>query len=177
MELKRCGCCKAEKPTTEFYKDKTKPSGLTTACKVCRYQQKLNSLSKGDRLAKRSEHYKEWYQANREILLQKKREKRKDPIEKAKDKAIKAKWIAAMGEDAHREWRKKLRIKYRDKIKAYNKMRTDTYPDSEVRAEIRSRCKFSKLANEEIPQEMIEIYRLLRFINRRIKNEECNATT
>ena len=176
MDLKRCGCCKAEKPTTEFFKDKTKPSGLTSACKVCRYQQKLKSLSKGDRLAKRSEHYKEWYQTNREILLQKKREKRKDPIEKEKNKVIRAKWIEAMGAEAYSAWRKKLKVKYREKIAAYNKATNIAFPDCEVRAEIRRNCKFIKLANEDIPQEMIEVYRLLRFINRRIKNEECNTT-
>jgi hypothetical protein len=174
VELKRCGCCKTEKPTTEFFKDKTKPSGLTSACKVCRYQQKLKSLSEGDRLAKRSEHYKEWYQANREILLQKKREKRKDPIEKEKNKLIKAKWIEAMGPEAYTAWRKKLRVKYRDKIAAYNKAVNIAFPDCEVRSEIRRNSKFAKLTNEEIPHEMIEVYRLLRFIRRGIKNEDLH---
>lgn len=175
--MKTCSKCKVNKELTEFTKDASRPDGLDRHCRECKTAAKRAYLAQGNNAELKSQRYKEWYQANREILLQKKREKRKDPVEKEKNKAIKAKWIAAMGETAHKEWRKRLRIKYRENIKAYNKMRTDTYPDSEVRAEIRSRCKFSKLANEEIPQEMIEIYRLLRFINRRIKNEECNATT
>lgn len=174
-DTKRCGRCKAEKPVTEFYRSKATKSGFCCECKVCSYQKKLKSLAVGDRKEKQSEHYKQWYQANREVLLQKKRERRKDPAEKEKDKVHSANRRARMGEEAWAAWRKKTRNK--EMAKAYNKIRAEMYLDAEVRAEIRSQCKFTKLANEDIPQEMIEVYRLLRFINRRIKNEECNSIT
>ena len=33
--MKTCSHCKAEKPLTEFYKNKTRKDGLQCACKVC----------------------------------------------------------------------------------------------------------------------------------------------
>ena len=36
MKTKICTKCKEEKSLTEFFKDKHKKSGLTSACKVCR---------------------------------------------------------------------------------------------------------------------------------------------
>jgi len=35
MELKSCYVCKTKKELTEFYKDNTKSSGLSSKCKVC----------------------------------------------------------------------------------------------------------------------------------------------
>lgn len=176
MDTKRCGCCKEIKALSEFFRDKSKPSGITSSCKVCRYAQKLKSLSKGNRLANRSAHYKEWYQANKEILLQKKRDKRKTPEEKEKMKQYTARYRASLGEEAWKARRKKHRENGKEVWRAYNKKRTEAYPDAEVRAEIRSTAKYARLSNEEIPQEMIEVYRLIRFINRRVKDENSNST-
>ena len=33
--LKRCGGCSAEKPLGDFYKDKSKPGGISSQCKAC----------------------------------------------------------------------------------------------------------------------------------------------
>lgn len=159
------------KEVTEFYKSKHTKDGLNHCCKVCSYQRKLKSLSIGDRLERKSAQYKEWYQANREVLLQKKREKRKDPIEKEKNKQHGINRRARMGEEKYAEWRKQLRVKYRDNIKAYNKMRMDKFFDAEVIAEIRSNAKYTKLSKEQIPKEMIDVYRMIRFINRKVKHE------
>lgn len=177
MDSKRCGCCKQIKALSEFFRDKAKPDGITSSCKVCRYAQKLKSLSKGDRLAKKSAHYKEWYQANKEIVLQKKRDKRKTPEEKEKTKQYVSRYRALLGEEVWKARRKKYRENGKEVWKAYNKKRAEAYPDAEVRAEIRSTAKYAKLSNEEIPQELIEVYRLIRFINRRVKNEDSNNTT
>jgi hypothetical protein len=35
MNLKKCGCCKIEKPLNEFHADKSRKDGLKTACKPC----------------------------------------------------------------------------------------------------------------------------------------------
>jgi hypothetical protein len=34
--MKTCGTCKIEKSTSEFYKNKTKPDGLSSYCKDCK---------------------------------------------------------------------------------------------------------------------------------------------
>lgn len=163
--MKTCKKCGETKALTEFSPLKTGKYGVAGRCKPCK------NIEKKEWRLKNPEAFREYYAINREVLRQKKQEKRKDPIQKAKDKALKDKWIAAMGLEAYTAWRKKLRIKYKDKITAYNKETNLKYPDCEVRAEIRSRCKVAKLTNEQIPHELIEVYRLLRFINRKIKHE------
>ena len=35
--MKVCNCCKAEKSSTEFFKDSSKKDGLSTLCKPCKY--------------------------------------------------------------------------------------------------------------------------------------------
>lgn len=39
MTIKTCSCCKKEKLLSEFRKDKTKPSGYQSRCKICAREQ------------------------------------------------------------------------------------------------------------------------------------------
>jgi mevalonate pyrophosphate decarboxylase len=173
--MKRCGRCKEHKEVTEFYKNNSTKDGINNCCKVCSYQRKLTSLSKGDRLAKRSEHYKEWYQQNREILLQKKREKRKDPIEKEKNRKHNANRRARMGEEAWSAWRKETKIPHLDKIREYNNWYKEQANDAYMLSVINGTTSV-RLTVADIPKEMMEARRLLLKI-RRMANEKCNAIT
>jgi hypothetical protein len=114
---------------------------------------------------KNPDYNKIYYADNQKILLEKKREKRKDPIEKEKDKLIRAKWRAAMGEEAYSAWRKKLKIKYREKIQAYNKQYNELLPDAVILRDINQISKV-RFTLDDIPKELIEARRLLTLIRR-----------
>ncbi len=80
-----------------------------------------------------------------------------------------------MGEEAYSAWRKKLKIKDRDKIQAYNKAYQARLPDAIILREFNESSK-ARLTLDDIPKDMIEARRLL-FKIRRMANEKCNATT
>ena len=70
--MKRCYCCGLEKPQSEFYKDKSKNSGLHSSCKKC------NNLARAARHRKRLEsepEFKKQYYLLRRAKLRKKIER------------------------------------------------------------------------------------------------------
>jgi len=50
--MKRCGCCKIEKPLTDFYRDRSFKDGFRQICKICnkismnRWQSKYSGIYK-----------------------------------------------------------------------------------------------------------------------------------
>ena len=65
--MKKCNKCNIEKPLTEFHKDKDCVMGVKNACKVCKLKLK-----------------KEWYEKNKETLVQKSRDYRKNNKDKTR---------------------------------------------------------------------------------------------
>jgi hypothetical protein len=72
VKTKKCTCCGEVKPTTEFCKDKTKPTGLDSYCTKCKADKRLKNRAK---TAAQRVHYRE---KNKEILRQKKLEYRQN---------------------------------------------------------------------------------------------------
>lgn len=52
--MKRCSTCSEEKSLTAFYKDRRKPSGLTSQCKLCQYQSVRKWRSGSENFRRRS---------------------------------------------------------------------------------------------------------------------------
>ena len=50
--MKTCKCCKQTKPITEFYKNKSKPDGLTIYCKDCSKEKERNFHKNNPQLKK-----------------------------------------------------------------------------------------------------------------------------
>jgi hypothetical protein len=84
--MKRCSKCKAEKPLTEFSKDRSGPNGLHSHCKACtshRYRAwraaNLEKCRENTRAWQRAnpeksrERKRAWHAENRELLKQRKR--------------------------------------------------------------------------------------------------------
>jgi hypothetical protein len=80
MEKLACTKCKLEKPTTEFSKDKYKKSGYTSHCNLCRKKNNQNWTLKNRE--KTRDYAKNSYQRNREAILQRRKNHRKDNPEK-----------------------------------------------------------------------------------------------
>lgn len=167
--MKTCNGCKEIKALECFTKCKAGKYGVMGQCKSCK------KITRKAWLEAHPEYNRTYYAANQEILSQKKREKRKSPIEKEKDKVHKANRRARMGEEAYLAWRKKLKIKDRDKIQAYNKAYQALLPDAIILQCFNESSKV-RLTLDDIPKEMIEARRLLIKL-RRMVNEKCNRTT
>lgn len=155
--MKTCNCCKQLKEFELFSKCKTGKYGLLGHCIACKQQKKKAWLEKNP------DYNRNYYAANQEILLQKKREKRKDPIEKEKTRVCTANRRARMGEEAWLAWRKKTKNK--DKVKEYNKEYSARLSDAYI---LRNMNKDSevRLSLNDIPKELIEARRLLTLIRR-----------
>jgi len=167
--VKKCRGCHEVKELSAFTLCKSGKYGVMGQCKSCK------KLTRKAWLEAHPDYNRTYYAANQEILLQKKREKRKDPVEKEKNKKHTANRRARMGEEAYSAWRKKLKIKDRDKIQAYNKAYQARLPDAIILREFNESSK-ARLTLDDIPKDMIEARRLL-FKIRRMANEKCNATT
>jgi hypothetical protein len=74
MELKSCYVCKTEKELTEFYKDKSRSSGLSSKCKVCH---NINTHRKRKLKKETDPEYRKF--ANRKRTEQKKRKMLENP--------------------------------------------------------------------------------------------------
>jgi len=68
METKICTKCKIEKPFTEYTKDVSNRDGLACWCKDCRKIMKLEYRRKN--IAKIKKHNSEYYQANKEHVME-----------------------------------------------------------------------------------------------------------
>ena len=84
---KKCSKCGIEKDKSEFYKNKLRPSGISSECKICHRTQKKEyyALNKEEKLSKS----KEYYEINKEEILIKRKEyqeKNKDLIKYSKRK-------------------------------------------------------------------------------------------
>lgn len=70
--IKRCGRCKQQKPTAEFYKDKSQKDGLCYDCKECR--KITNKISQKKRLKAKWENTKKWRSLNQEKFKESKKQ-------------------------------------------------------------------------------------------------------
>lgn len=73
MPTKTCASCKKELSPDDFWKEKAKPDGLRTICKVCAREYKIKwalenpetyLLQRIRRREKQSEYFREWYAKN-----------------------------------------------------------------------------------------------------------------
>lgn len=62
--MKSCSECKAEKPLSEFYKDKAKKDGASSRCKPCSKEYGRRYYEKNSELLRK--YSREWYKENRE---------------------------------------------------------------------------------------------------------------
>ena len=78
MRLKKCVKCGEQKPTTEFYKQKTTTDGLGAYCKTCsqKASKAYRSTEKGR--AKSRDWNARWRHENRELLREKHRNWRRE---------------------------------------------------------------------------------------------------
>lgn len=167
--MKTCNGCKEIKSLECFTKCKAGKYGVMGQCKSCK------KITRKAWLEAHPEYNRTYYAANQENLLQKKREKRKDPIEKEKGKVHNTNRRARMGEEAYLAWRSNLRVKYRDKTQAYNKTYQARLPDAYILRELNERSEV-RFTLDDIPKELLEARRLLIKI-RRMVNENSNNTT
>jgi len=79
-ETKRCTTCGEVKPLTEFHRDRTKPDGRRSRCKLCRagYQREYYEENR----EKIAEYQREYYEENREKIAEYQREYREENREK-----------------------------------------------------------------------------------------------
>lgn len=166
-QYKLCRGCNESKELIAFTRCSSGKYGVMGQCKLC------NKKKRAVWLANHPDYNKTYYANNQEILLHKKREKRKTDEQKEKDKIIRAKWRAAMGEEVYSEWRK--RTKDRIKISEYNKKYSERLPDAAILSRI-NRTSKTRFTLENVPPALIESYRLLTLIRREI-NEDRNRTT
>ncbi len=108
MTEKKCSKCSEIKPLEEFCKDKKGRLGRQASCKVCKAKaDKEYRDKKGEELLKKKRAY---YAENKEVLLAKERERRKDPEVKKrnalKNKAYRAKNKEALSEKAKAYYQK-----------------------------------------------------------------------
>jgi len=170
METKKCSKCKKELPITEFYKDKYRPDGHVSSCKMChkkwakenreviKIRHQNYYLKNKQKINKRNN---EWNNANKEHRkiyhadLYKKNKKRHNKLSKIYYKKQK------------KELPKQLQ-NYRKKAdeKAINNL-TDRYIKQIVRKQSHKELKFNEISNT-----LIKTKRLVIKIKREINNNK-----
>ena len=85
--MKTCSKCKLNKDVSEFSKDKTKKDGFRYQCRVCQKTRKNQYYLDNKNKIKeyRKEHYKEYYELNKDKLIKKtssyiKKRRQEDPL-------------------------------------------------------------------------------------------------
>lgn len=107
--MKYCSKCEKFKEETDFQKDSSKSDGLCSYCKVCRSETKKKYSNKPDIAKKIKEYGKEYYEKNKEKLLEHGKEYSKEYYKKNREASIKK----AL------EWRKNNPEKHKENKKRY----------------------------------------------------------
>jgi 5-methylcytosine-specific restriction endonuclease McrA len=139
-DRKACSACKAEKPLSEFGKDKSLASGFMAACRVCmsarasRYQ--ASDPGRGARFQKKSR------EKNREKIAA--REKKYRDAHREKYILLRAEYRIANPEKI-KALQDRWRNSNKEKIAAYDKQRAKLNPEA-IAAKTRNRAARKKLA-------------------------------
>ncbi len=115
MNLKKCYICKKDKKLTNFYKDKTKKSGLSSKCKEC--SKELSKINRQNNKEKYLNYSKEYYKQNKDYFFIYNKEYRENNVSKYK----------------------KYKQENKDKINKYQKKRRDNDPLFKLKCYLRTR--------------------------------------
>lgn len=112
MNTKTCTKCKETKETSEFSKDKSKKDGLRSSCKACKkaYDKKYVEENKEKKYAANYA-YNASHRAEKAVYDKKRREAKKDEINKAK----RIYWHFGGGKEKKKEWS----VRNYDKVYSY----------------------------------------------------------
>jgi len=138
MELKKCSKCKIEKEITEFSKDKSRKSGLTSHCKQCKneYGKKWNKENKEHKKEYNKKYYKPKIKTEPLYILVKKCAKckvKKDRSEFTKDRRLKSGLISQC-KQCKKEWREGNK-EYAKKWNKENKEHSNNYAKTKYKTD------------------------------------------
>lgn len=116
MTTKICNTCKQEKPTTEFHKQKTGRYGVKADCKCCRVKQsKQYYEANKDEILEKCKQYREEHKQQRFEYAKQYREDNKDKI------AVRHKQYAKANKEKLSEYQKRYREDNKEKLSEYKK--------------------------------------------------------